>query len=468
MKQLLLFSLLLLTASGASFAQAGRIRITFAGFDCIKETVDDMLERDGKGDEVYFNFGFTLANRNGQTKLTYEKKTPEYGDATPPWTNRVRAGSRTDAFGGNKGGLRSGDTYRCNDIVGEYDMADGDILTIVPTAWEVDPVADNWNVFAANMANLYQTLNQKIAPIMITFHALTGDIGGLIFQSTSLGVSKIQRAGGDQGASGKPGTRPIGMDMNGDFGPKLLVLNTPNMSTVTNSNFGYGKGVVAVNYNEESIGNYRDHGNYSILLKVEFTPTSGGAVPPPAPHASTPPPPSGSTGNTGYVPPPTGASGYVPPPVNSSNNTRTTVPPPPAPAPAPAASTGKTPAPMTALNPAIKTNAIVTRTSPLTATLPPDLLSYTWVGTRDGQPFAFRFANNAIWILKDLTNNSTEGAGSYNISGNVMIANYSVAGVDQYTLTTTGYNINTGELSGTWQKTNNAAQKGTWVVKKRL
>lgn len=446
MKQLFLFFLLLFVVS-ASFAQAGRIRISFAGFDCVKETVDDMLERDGKGDEVYFNFGFTLADRNGRTKLTYEKKTPEYGDATAPWTNRVRVGSRTDVFGGNRGGIKSGDNYRCNDIVGEYDMADGDILTIVPTGWEVDPVADNWNVFAANMAGLYQTLNQKVAPLMITFHALTGDLGGLIFTSTSLGVSKIQRAGGDQGANGKPGTRPIGMDLNGDFAPKLLVLNTPNLSTIINSNFGYGKGVVAVNYNEEAIGNYRDHGNYSILLKIEFTPTGGSSyAAPPAPRTSTPPPPP----SNGSVPPPPTTTNTVPPPPPPTTNT---VPPPPA--------------PKTVNYPGIKTN-VITRTSPIAVILPPDLLSYTWVGTRDGQPFAFRFANNAIWILKDVAQNTTEGAGSYNINGNVMNATWSVAGVDQYTLSTTGYNINTGELSGTWQKVNNAMQKGTWTVKKRL
>lgn len=94
-------------------AQAGRIRISFAGFDCIRETWDDILHSDGKGDEVYFNFSFLLGDKNGTTKLNYEKRTPVYGDATGQFSNRISVGSWVDLFGNNRGGAlkHTGTTY---------------------------------------------------------------------------------------------------------------------------------------------------------------------------------------------------------------------------------------------------------------------------------------------------------------------------------------------------------------------
>ena len=288
MKKLICF-ILILAAVSPVMAQSGRIRISFAGFDCYRETWDDILHADGKGDEVYFNFGFSLADKNGNSKLSYEKRTGVYGDATGPFSNRISAGSFVDLFGNNKGGIKAGDTYRCNTIVGEYDMADGDILTIVPTGWEHDPIADNSASFFFTMKGFYNSINQKLAPIMIGFNVLTGNLGGIIYQAGSLGISKIN-AGGNQGELGKAGTRPLGMEKYGDFSPKLVVVNTPNLNTICNSDMGFGKGVIGVNYDEVAVGNSRDHGNYTILLRIEFFPNQ---------NATAAALPSSSTGSTG-------------------------------------------------------------------------------------------------------------------------------------------------------------------------
>ena len=288
MKKLICF-ILILAAVSPVMAQSGRIRISFAGFDCYRETWDDILHADGKGDEVYFNFGFSLADKNGNSKLSYEKRTGVYGDATGQFSNRISAGSYVDLFGNNKGGIKAGDTYRSNTIVGEYDMADGDILTIVPTGWEHDPIADNSASFFFTMKGFYNSINQKLAPIMIGFNVLTGNLGGIIYQAGSLGISKIN-AGGNQGELGKAGTRPLGMEKYGDFSPKLVVVNTPNLNTICNSDMGFGKGVIGVNYDEVAVGNSRDHGNYTILLRIEFFPNQN-ATPAALPSSST-----GSTG----------------------------------------------------------------------------------------------------------------------------------------------------------------------------
>jgi len=269
MKKIVLLGILNVMAL-TIFAQGGRIRISFAGFECYRETWDDILNADGKGDEVFFNFSFLLADKNGNSKLSYEKRTPVYGDATGHFSNRISAGSCVDLFGNLKGGIKGGDTYRCNDLIGEYDMADADILTIIPTAWEHDPIADNSISFTSTLKSFYNNINQKIAPIMIGFNVLTGNLAGVIFSTASLGLSKI-KAGGDQGELGRPGTRPIGMEKFGDFTAKLVALNTPNLVNICNTDMGFGKGVIAVNYDETAVGNLRDHGNYTMLIRVEYT-----------------------------------------------------------------------------------------------------------------------------------------------------------------------------------------------------
>jgi hypothetical protein len=275
MKKILLVGIFTFAAT-AIFAQGGRIRISFAGFECYRETWDDILNSDGKGDEVFFNFSFLLAYKNGNSKLSYEKRTGVYGDATGKFSNRISVGSCVDLFGNLKGGIKAGDVYRCNDVIGEYDMAEADVLTLIPTAWEHDPIADNSISFSSTMKSFYNNINQKIAPIMIGLNVLTGKLGGIIFQTTSLGLSKI-KAGGEQGELGKPGTRPIGMEKFGDFTAKLVALNTPNLVSICNSDMGFGKGIIAVNYDEEAVGNLRDHGNYTMLIRVEYFPNQSTA-----------------------------------------------------------------------------------------------------------------------------------------------------------------------------------------------
>lgn len=261
--------LILITATHFVFAQAGRIRISFAGFDCYRETWDDILHTDGKGDEVFLNFNCVLGDKNGNTKLSYDKRTPVYGDASGSFSNRINVGSWTGF--GHTGGIKQGDTYRCNDVIGEYDMGDGDILTVIPTMWEHDPIADNSASFFSTLRNTYATITQKSAPYINTYHAVTANWVWLIINGVNFDISKSKPAGA-QGELGRSGTRPLGMEKNGDFSPKLVLLSTSYLTRLSNSDMGYGKGVIAVNYDEVGLGNTRDHGNYNILLKVEFFP----------------------------------------------------------------------------------------------------------------------------------------------------------------------------------------------------
>lgn len=91
-----------------SEAGRARYRITVNGFRVDQETMDDPLQRDGKGDEVYVavkveEFDRATRNRIGHALV----KSPVFGDKNGfPTQTRVMAGST-----GGSGGLRRGDLY---------------------------------------------------------------------------------------------------------------------------------------------------------------------------------------------------------------------------------------------------------------------------------------------------------------------------------------------------------------------
>jgi len=259
-------------------AQPGRVKVYFNGFVCDRETWDDILHLDGKCDEVFLTFQISVADANGNTKLTYEYKTPTYGDATGAFGNRVSAGSCVDLFGGARGGIRGGDRYLTNDLIGEFDIAATDIVSIVPIIWEWDPGQDVINPVLTKLKNSTTTISRETAKFLGspdgTFSPVVstiGDISRFVFPGTLLLVPDFYRD--IQSVIGQQGTRPIGMTAQGNFTPQVMVLSPQLMTNNARINMGYGLGVVPVKYFETDLGNEREHGNYLVLIRTEFTPT---------------------------------------------------------------------------------------------------------------------------------------------------------------------------------------------------
>lgn len=404
MKKLFYLIVFIVTANTV-LAQAGRIRISFVGFDCYRETWDDILHTDGKGDEVFLNFNCVLGDRYGKTLLSYDKRTPVYGDASGQFSNRINVGSWTGF--GHTGGIKQGDTYRCNDVIGEYDMADGDNLTLIPTMWEHDPIADNSASFFSTLRNTYATITQKSAPYINTYHAITANWVWLIINAVNFDISKTKPAG-DQGEFGRAGTRPLGMEKNGDFSPKLVLLGTNYLTRLSNSDMGYGKGVIAVNYDEVALGNVRDHGNYNILIKVEFFPTQ-------------------NTTNT------TSSSG-------TTNNT-----------------TYKTTTPLT--NKTINMGTTTTST----------VIAGVWKGTygmgTNNNPNFYSFQLNADGTMQVLdASGRSIAAGTYSYGNNQLNGTYKYNGTNNafsFAATLSGT-----QLNGTWGSGANVNGGGRWVMNK--
>lgn len=259
-------------------AQPGRVKVYFNGFVCDRETWDDILHLDGKCDEVFLTFQISVADANGNTKLTYEYKTPTYGDATGAFGNRVSAGSCVDLFGGARGGIRGGDRYLTNDLIGEFDIAATDIVSIVPIIWEWDPEQTIVDPLISVLKNATNTISRETAKLTAsangTFNPVVSslnDLSRFIFPANVLMVPDFFNV--IQTVFGKQGTRPIGLTSNGNFSPNVMVLSPQLMTNNARINMGYGLGVVPVKYFETDLGNEREHGNYLVLIRTEFTPT---------------------------------------------------------------------------------------------------------------------------------------------------------------------------------------------------
>jgi hypothetical protein len=130
---------------------SGKYLITITGLKCLTATLDDPLQMDGKGDEVYVGAIVSRYDRTTQTAIeTGQARSWTYGDING-FDGRMQAGSRSD-----KGGIQSGDLIPASPrpnaqrtappqqsifpmIIWEGTLTDGkDALAISPSVWEDD------------------------------------------------------------------------------------------------------------------------------------------------------------------------------------------------------------------------------------------------------------------------------------------------------------------------------------------
>lgn len=340
-----------------------RVRISYFGFNCNTATQDNTLEMDGKGDEIFVLCNWLMADKNNNLEFSGKYRSPLHGDINGH-NGWIKVGSRSD-----KGGITSGDQYRCNTAIGEFEISDGEVFTMTPTIWEWDGNDEAYNNFQVHQTNHVNELKNVASQFSKGF-ALLGDPVNttiVLVNQMKTTISLFSMAINDILSQAKD--RPIGMETNGRFSPKSIVLTRDMMRKIAQRNLGYGLGVLQVDYDEIQLGNTRDHGAYTVLIKVEYlgsssTAPTGGTYQPSnntTPVSTTPryvPPPSTSNNTTPasttprYVPPPSTSNNnapasnpprYVPPPSTSNNTTPASTPPryvPPATSSNPAQSSG--------------------------------------------------------------------------------------------------------------------------------
>lgn len=273
----------------------GYYRITLTGFTCNHPTNDDILERDGKGDEVYISSSYFDVDKSGATIQRRNNRTKIFGDANKPeWitgaNSRILFGSKS-AFGG----IKERDSYPSTPYsIGNIDqpITDREVTVpfvvyegtltdeenqaiVVPTIWEWDGAEDGWNWFLRIVAGagIVDLTNMQLGRILDNFNYSDNTrtqyrlLGNIFY--TFNDENAASRVSVNKNIIGDPKDRPVGMYDAGNtfaFRPVAMKLGYKEAEQLCNLNvLGVGNGIFKIDY----IDDPALQGNYSLFFKIE-------------------------------------------------------------------------------------------------------------------------------------------------------------------------------------------------------
>jgi hypothetical protein len=440
MKQILL--VFLLVFSGLSvFSQSYRVKISFYGIKCDQQSYDDIFDTDGAGDEIFLALYMPSSANNWQMKLSRI-----LGDMRKAGISQAGSAS---AFGG----FKTGDLHRLNEnwdfapqgskqIICDYYFRNDENCIILPTIWEADDGIYNtafteWQKVTSAMLkdNLF---TDKIYNAVRTMDFSNAGSFNFLLPGRYYGLDEAYK-NAFLSVSNRPGSRPIGiMSDFKTFSSQIWVVNPANAYAVSQFDFGFGKGILPVTYNEVSMGNNTYHGVYKILFKVETfglppsASTPAGPKPAPAPPPRPAPPPA--TPTTTNVPPPT---------------TTLAVP----------AKKGMTVRPGNILP------------SPVLTT---EILYGVWSGTKGysnsntGEVFSLKFTGNTCWLLSNDGSGVAVASGAYTITGSIFSAILIAPDNTKWEIKSATVNPAGSQMTGSWNFVTPTGlyKTGLWTMSK--
>lgn len=279
-------------------ASQGRFRAILTGFTCNRESADDILERDGRRDEIFFLSRTVGLVQSGGQWRTVSQSTPlrslVYGDPTGR-TGRVQVGSGMPGLlGGEPGGIMTGNSFptvpyqRRGEPTptklplllwqGELSMVLGaPKLILMPTVWEWDGPDDLLTMLGRPFIS---------APILSFPDRLLGALTQNFTGGAAAGGSEVEllsrivqpvnaewalgreiRVG--KSFLGDAKDRPIGMkdasNAEYSFRPFGVVLTYDTADWMSKTDFGNGRGIITVRYvDAEAL-----KGDYTLFVQIE-------------------------------------------------------------------------------------------------------------------------------------------------------------------------------------------------------
>lgn len=259
---------------GPAASDRARYRVTVNGFRVNRETLDDPLQRDGKGDEVYIAVYVAEHDSRGNRLSSNLIRPPVvFGDTSGFGRERVSAGSRSGS-----GGLRSGDGYpgsnpatrTGNPLVGGLPSvvwqgelaAGGNYIVVVPSIWEWDGNSQEYNGWARvvpyNVVAVRERLRQVLPPAA---GMPSSGWPGIHFTRASF-------------SGGLAGDRPIGLRASPqsdfyDYFDRAFVLNRDVAeASLTRAS----PGAVSTRFEDDPGQSHVLGGDYTLYLQVERLP----------------------------------------------------------------------------------------------------------------------------------------------------------------------------------------------------
>jgi hypothetical protein len=254
-----------ITIAGQSRA---RFRVTLVGFSVNRESWDDILERDGKRDEVFIVHEARVLDAGASVVAATEPvRSRVMGDVNRhDWrTTRIAAGTASA-----EGGIKTGNEVITDLVLWEGELASGaNSVVIVPTIWEWDGDPDFLNralgFLGAPIVLLGEGAGIALSPpspdaLPATARALLGHVFARLTARGEIGANvRVSK-----NVFGDPKDRPIGMKDAGVFyvfEPQALRLDFNSASLLSRTNFGAGNGILGMTYRdaEELKGDYTLH-----------------------------------------------------------------------------------------------------------------------------------------------------------------------------------------------------------------
>ena len=253
----------------------GKYRVSVVGFTVNHQTDDDMLQLDGKGDEVFLSVvvlvprevGGDLNFWQGGSRLI---ESEVIGDRNG-FPSRIRAGSLSD-----QGGLKTGDVVRLPQPVELWEGPLSGPIVVIPTIWEWDNRLDRQEIHRAWVERMRppdgRALKQWGSPYSrpegfdyhvvkargfqeLTKHPCVGCYIGT-FDARAYGIFEDPMSGYN---------RPIAINMSSGFRPATISLSTRNLEPFLGAK---NSAEFPVQYKDNGKGS----GDYTIHLKFERIP----------------------------------------------------------------------------------------------------------------------------------------------------------------------------------------------------
>lgn len=279
-------------------------RVLVKGFTCVRETADDILERDGKRDEIYLSsFSFMANNANNTIPATgVRTRTRVFCDINGrgPENKWAMAGSAS----GGLGGIQTGDNipdiepWKNNTpasgellpyVLWEGNLYPGsDYVVIHPAIFEYDGPADFLTNFWHNsfIGLAARTASNVLSLPFQLFTSIPGYSSGSGYNDGSPGVWPVPTVMQQFGNvfyrvnlttlsyeeqrklfvnADNPNDRPIGIDASMIYNPLQIRMDHNIANTLAERDFGYGKGIVPLRYKDDD----RFKGEYILYLSFE-------------------------------------------------------------------------------------------------------------------------------------------------------------------------------------------------------
>lgn len=255
-------------------ARSGSWKVSIHSFRANKETSDDVLEGDGRRDEIQVG-GVLRTFYKGRLVQGSIGRSAVFGDA-----NRfsVRAGSGGDAGGVRTGDLVSNIPEQLPFELGVMNLKQGEsAVQLVPMVWECDSPAQRRSlglessVFGAPLdlpgALHIAATEPNTAPELVptpgsSAFARPAEVERTLWRRLTRGPDMNINAGA-------PGTRPIGWvwgDESYVFNPRGALFDYDLAEAVANTDFGFGRGLVPLTYTDDArLGG----GSYTLYIQIQ-------------------------------------------------------------------------------------------------------------------------------------------------------------------------------------------------------